>query len=241
MTDQEDHHSDRPREIASNVKREIRAPRAAGVAGVVFAGLFVASLALLQKASHEGTAADAAARHNSAIAVAGLYLAPFAGIAFLWFMAVIRDMIGEREDKFFSTVFFGSGLLFVAMLFVGAAVAGGVFAGVAFQGAPPPSAEAVDSSRSLAYTIMLVYASKVAGVFMMSASTVMRRGSPLSTWVSLLGTLAALVLMFSVSFWEPVILLFPAWVVIVSVLILTMQFRPRHMPAPAGGGNGRLD
>ena len=49
----------------------------------------------------------------------GLYLVPFAGIAFLWFIGVVRDRIGEREDKFFATVFFGSGLLFVAMLFAG--------------------------------------------------------------------------------------------------------------------------
>jgi hypothetical protein len=43
-----------------------------------------------------------------------LALLPFAGIAFLWFMGVIRNRLGEREDKFFATVFLGSGLLFVA-------------------------------------------------------------------------------------------------------------------------------
>ena len=53
---------------------------------------------------------------------------PFSGIAFLWFIGVIRDFIGEQEDKFFATVFLGSGLLFVAMLFVSAAVAGGILA-----------------------------------------------------------------------------------------------------------------
>ena len=52
-------------------------------------------------------------------------LIPFAGIAFLWFIGVLRDRIGEREDRFFATVFLGSGLLFVAMLFVAAAIAAG--------------------------------------------------------------------------------------------------------------------
>ena len=55
-----------------------------------------------------------------------LYLVPFAGIAFLWFIGVLRDRLGEREDSFFATVFLGSGLLFVAMLFASAAVVGGI-------------------------------------------------------------------------------------------------------------------
>jgi hypothetical protein len=63
--------------------------------------------------------------------VIGLNLIPFAGIAFLWFIGVIRDRIGGREDRFFATVFLGSGLLFVGMLFVAAAVAGGLFAAAA--------------------------------------------------------------------------------------------------------------
>jgi hypothetical protein len=36
---------------------------------------------------------------------------PFAGIAFLWFIGMLRDRLGEFEDRFFATVFFGSGLL----------------------------------------------------------------------------------------------------------------------------------
>jgi hypothetical protein len=46
-----------------------------------------------------------------------LTLVPFAGIAFLWFMGVVRSHLGRLEDQFFSTVFYGSGLLFLAMLF----------------------------------------------------------------------------------------------------------------------------
>ena len=48
---------------------------------------------------------------------------PFAGITFLWFVAVVRDQVGEREDRFFATVFLGSAILFVALLFVALAVA----------------------------------------------------------------------------------------------------------------------
>ena len=66
-----------------------------------------------------------------------LNLVPFAGIAFLWFIGVLRDRIGEREDRFFATVFLGSGLLFVAMMFVAAAVAGAVIAAAAVSSELP--------------------------------------------------------------------------------------------------------
>jgi hypothetical protein len=54
--------------------------------------------------------------------------AAVAGIAFLWFIGVIRDHLGDREDRFFATVFLGSGLLFVAMLFI----CGGIIATLAW-------------------------------------------------------------------------------------------------------------
>ena len=57
-------------------------------------------------------------------------LVPFAGIGFLWFVAVLRDRVGDAEDRFFATVFLGSGLLFVAMLFVASAVAASLVASV---------------------------------------------------------------------------------------------------------------
>src|SRR5688500_19255791 len=49
-----------------------------------------------------------------------LHLVPFAGIAFLWFIGVVREQLGDVEDRLFSTVFMGSGLLFLALLFTGA-------------------------------------------------------------------------------------------------------------------------
>jgi hypothetical protein len=42
----------------------------------------------------------------------------FAGIAFLWFIGVIRDRLGDREDRFFATIFLGSGLLFSVYILV---------------------------------------------------------------------------------------------------------------------------
>jgi hypothetical protein len=56
----------------------------------------------------------------------GVELGAICRHCFLWFIGVLRDRLGELEDRFFATVFFGSGLLFLAMLFASAAVAGGI-------------------------------------------------------------------------------------------------------------------
>jgi len=53
-------------------------------------------------------------------------LAPLAGITFLWFIAVVRDRMGQQEDRFFASVFLGSGLLFIAMYFAAIGVAVGL-------------------------------------------------------------------------------------------------------------------
>ena len=121
-------------------------PWAASVAGLLFASLFTAPRAApargdLHRGRRRARRAVRARRRPAGMVVGGLYLAPFAGIMFLWFVAVIRDQIGEREDRFFATVFFGTGILFVALLFVVAAMASAPSVGCATwisRHRPPP-------------------------------------------------------------------------------------------------------
>lgn len=165
--------------VVANAEREARAPRAAGIAGLVFAALFVFSVTLLGNHPAPGSSAAEIAswytRESRTIALVGLYLVPFAGIAFLWFVAVIRDVVGDREDRFLATVSLGGGLLFVALLFAAAASAGALIALIRFQGAPAPSPDSVDLARSLAYAFMYVFGVRVAAVFVLVSSTIGRR------------------------------------------------------------------
>jgi hypothetical protein len=207
------------------VGRDLRAPRAAGVAGLLFSVLFITALLLLR--GHPAPESSAAViqewylRDNARqLAVVGIYLAPFSGIAFLWFIAVIRNRIGDREDQFFATVFLGSGLLFVAMLFAAAAAAGAPLAAVKFQDAPVPSPDAVVLARGLAYTFLYVYGIKAAAVFMITVSTIGIRTGAIPRWLIATGYLIAVVLLFSVAFFQPLVLLFPLWVGLASVVIL---------------------
>jgi hypothetical protein len=113
------------------VAHAIRTPRAAALAGIAFSALYAVGLVLIQTAipadpTDAGQWLTDSGRRDTVLFALGLV--PFAGIAFLWFVAVLRDRVGEAEDRFFGTVFLGSGLLFVAMLFAAAAIAAGMVA-----------------------------------------------------------------------------------------------------------------
>lgn len=200
----------------------LRTPRAAAVAGIVFSVLLIAALVLLRLSvpAHPGEAGgwltDPGRRAAMAIA---LNLVPFAGIAFLWFIGVLRDRIGEREDRFFATVFLGSGLLFVGMLFVAAAVAGGLIAG-ASRSSGPPGPETLAQGRDVTAVLVNVYAMRMAAVFTLTTVTIARRTEIVSRWLTVAGIAAALVLLVGVGISAWVELLFPAWILALSVDIL---------------------
>ena len=121
-----------------SARSRLTTPRAAAVAGILFSILLIISLVLVRLSVPADPKDAGAWLESSAQPVTlALNLVPFAGIAFLWFIGVIRDRLGEYEDKLFSTVFLGSGLLFLAMLFASAASAGGVI--TAFQTHAPAS------------------------------------------------------------------------------------------------------
>jgi hypothetical protein len=199
----------------------LKTPRAAALAGIVFSVLLITALALL-RVSVPGNAAVAGgwltdSAKRTAVAI-GLNLIPFAGIAFLWFIGVIRDRIGAHEDRFFATVFLGSGLLFVGMLFVAAAVAGGLIAGISSSGSP--GADTLALSRNVTSLLLNVYAMRMAAVFTLTTVTIARRTQIVSRWLTVAGIATALVLLVGVGISPWVELLFPAWILAVSIDIL---------------------
>jgi hypothetical protein len=159
-----------------------------------------------------------------------LNLIPFAGIFFLWFMGAVRTRFGEAEDQFLATVFLGSGLVFVATLFGAAAAAGSLLAAAGASGADA-TPQMSSFGHHLTYSLLTIYSMRMAAVFIISTSTIGRRLRVLPRWLSALGYLAALTLLFvtgSVAWSEMV---FPLWALVVSVHILVAGSRPR--PASA--------
>jgi hypothetical protein len=220
------------------VRSSLTTPRAAAIAGILFSLLLITSLVLI-RLSVPSDVQDAGAwlKQNWTKVNFALNLLPFAGIAFLWFIGVVRDRIGENEDRLFATVFLGSGLLFLAMLFASAAIAGGI---INLYGVSPGvlmSAGVYSFGRLITYQIMNVYAMKMAGVFMITTSTLSLRTGIFPRWMAILGILLALILLLTVSmlYWAPIV--FPLWVLLISVYILLANLRkPKNEPIPASQG-----
>ncbi|MBT2408642.1 MULTISPECIES: hypothetical protein [unclassified Streptomyces] len=197
--------------------QSLSTPRAAGLAGVVFAVLLAAAIVLARIALPEGGGADkieVTSGQRNAVTTA-VELVPFAGIAFLWFMGALREHTGAAEDRFVATVFLGSGLIFVATLFGSAAAAGTVL------DADQPQ----DFGRHYAYTLLMTYGMRMAAVFVFATSTIGRRLGVFPRWLTLAGSVAGLVLLVigSAVPWSE--LVFPAWSLIVSLYILRARRR----------------
>ena len=148
-------------------------PPIVAISGILFSVLYIVSLVLIRLAVPADPTepglwlADPSFRNWVRIA---LNLVPFTGIAFLWFMAVLRNRIGLLEDRFFATVFLGSGLLFVAMLFAAVSVARGLLD--TFAAGLPDQSETYRLGRGMAYALMNTFGTRMAAVFMFVTSTI---------------------------------------------------------------------
>jgi len=190
--------------------------------------LFTISMVLLELVLPEdlsGPNAAAWLQGNTALVSLALTLVPFAGIAFLWFMGVVRAHLGKLEDQFFSSVLFGSGLLFLAMIFVTAAIAGGMVAGYAIAADTLINSGVATFGRAVIYTITNVYAVRMAGVFMISLGTIWMQSRAMPRLFVFFTYALALLLLVTISLSMWLILVFPAWVFVISVFILRMSLR----------------
>jgi len=206
---------------------QLNTPKAAAIAGIVFAILLIAIFVLLRSAvpGSPTEGGDWLAQDWRRAAFA-LNLIPFAGIAFLWFIGVLRDRLGAKEDRFFATVFFGSSLLFLGMLFTAASLVGAlILAGAAMGPHNLAGTPTFYFARATAFILVNVYAAKVATVFMVSTSTVVIYTRIAPRWIAILGYgLAAVLLVGSyVSTWTIIVL--PLWVLTISVAILIDNYR----------------
>ena len=207
-------------------RRALKTPRAAAIAGILFAVLFSTSVTLI-RLSVPANPADGGtwlAANTGGISLA-LNLMPFAGIAFLWFIGVVRDRLGRLEDQFFSTVFFGSGLLFLAMTFASAALAGGILASSSVTPGNLIDSGVYSFGRAVMYQISNVYAIRMGGVFMISLATIWVRSQTMPRGLVFLTYALALVLLLSISLNLWVTLIFPGWVLVISLYILILNLR----------------
>jgi MFS family permease len=217
------------------IQRRLTSPRSAAVAGIIFSLLMMTSLTLIAfLAGPENIDPDwiAAWAKRSTMA---LSLVPFAGIAFLWFTGVMRDRLGEREDRLFSTVFLGSGVIFVVILFIWAAS----FAAILRIYEAADSIPALAESQALLFAfafkeeIIRNYGLRMAGVYMLSIGTLWSKTGVVPRWLSILTYVVAIAFLLFAGTTIWFLFVFPGWVLLVSAYILVLNYRFRTEAEPS--------
>jgi len=199
-------------------------PRAAAIAGLLFSMLMLISLGIFRAAvpavPEEQSIVNVRFGHALTLS---LHLVPFAGLAFLWFIGVLRHRMGASEDQFFGTVFLGSGFLFVASLFAATAVAGAVLGSSHARPGEQVSSEFYYFARQMGYAFLNIFAVRMAGVFTFSTCIIALRTGIFPRWIAFSGFACGLILLLVISNWLWIAMLFPLWTILVSVHILAVQ------------------
>ena len=145
---------------------------------------------------------------------------PFAGIAFLWFIGVVRDGFGALRGQ----------VLLVGVHRQRTAVPGddvrghcrrrGAVASQAFATDAAAARRVVAFGQVLLITLTKTYALRMGAVFMISLATIWLKTGLMPRWLVVMTYLVALGLLIAgdVSMW--LTLAFPVWVLVVSVLLL---------------------
>ena len=212
------------------VRREVRSPRSAAIAGILYALLTAASMILLYNAAM-ASPADMSTEwleHWSSVGTVVLTLIPFAGIAFLWFTGVMRDLLGDLEDKFFATVFLGSGIILVVMMFIWAATFGALFGTYAVAAELLVDIDVFIFGSAFMNQILGNYHLRMAAVYMLSIGSLWTRTNVVPRWLTIVTYVVGLGFLLFAGILRWARFLFPAWVLLVSVYILVLNYRFTH-------------
>ena len=217
------------------LRANLRTPKAAAIAGMLFSFLLMAAFSLLRiSVPADPQEPGSWLRTNSSTIALAINLVPFAGIAFLWFIGVLRDRLGQLEDRFFATVFFGSGLLFLGMLFTAAATIGAILMAFATQPEELVNSATFHFARATVYNLVNIYMIKMAAVFMITASTLALTSGFAPRWLAIFGYILALLLLIGSYYISWSFVVFPVWVFLISFYILRDNLRRRPQVVLSG-------
>jgi len=205
----------------------------AALAGIIYA--VVATVALvfvldfpspgLPDAELEAWFADGGNRWRL---LAGLNLGTLSAVSFLWFVGVPRYRIGDREDRLFGTVFYGSAIIYSAIWVTALAAAAAIPAAIEIFGTDVRAdSGATAATGGFASALLFVVAPRIQALFVISTSTIFLRTSVAPRWLALAGYAFGVALFIVPVVSKPVGIGFPAWVFVASITVLVTE-RAEH-------------
>jgi hypothetical protein len=214
------------------VRRRLRSPRSAAIAGIIYSILMTTGMVLVHNITRdlpEDITKDWLDAWSDRDSVA-LILAPFAGIAFLWFTGVVRDRLGEHEDQLFATIFLSSGIITVVLFFVWAAIFAALMRTTSLAAVGLADDDVYVFGFALMNRIVGDYALRMAGVYMMAIGTIWTRSGIMPRWMTIITYVLALGFLLAAGWAREARFIFPVWVFVVSVYILVLNYRQTHDP-----------
>ena len=212
-------------------RERLRSIESAAVAGVVYAVLTLVALILFRRLPDLALSDDAIAAWfndtaNHSTLVIALNLVSFASVAFLWFVAVIRRRIGEKEDRFFATVFLGAAILYLVTFVAGTvALAAPAVAASVFDGATVDQGTAT-LTIGTANAMLLIIGPRMQALVMFTTSTLVLRTGVMPRWLAYIGYATGVLLFLFPLVYQPMGIIFPLWVLVASITIALT--RPKH-------------
>ena len=196
-------------------------------AGIAHAVLFLLAAWLLSgvpgpKASDAEIVEYYSTGDSRRLILVGLYIMPFSGIAFLWFIVALRMWIAHstrRISALLSNVQLVSGILFIGLFLAGAASQSVMAASVEFSEAPVDPVVARQFPQ-FGSALLLVFALRMAAMFILTTSNIGRTSGVLPRWFVYVGFVVALFLLLSATFSPLLALVFPVWVLTLCVFLI---------------------
>lgn len=213
----------------SDIQRKVRSPRSAAFAGIGYSILMITGMiitASINSVRLEDITAELLESWSRKASLV-ILIVPFAGIAFLWFTGVIRDRLGELEDRFFATLFYGSGIIQVVLLFLWGAIFAAIMATKAMM-----VVESIDTRMylfgfALMNEIIGNYALRMAGIYMTAINSLWSKTGLMPRWLTIVTYVLALGFLVAAERIREARFIFPVWVFVVSVYILILNFRSK--------------
>lgn len=208
---------------------QIKSPRAAAVAGIIFAALSYTVMYMVQDiitAPPSEISKDWLERHANHASIAIAFI-PFVGISFLWFTGVLRDWVDDKEDRFFSTIFLGSAILIVGMLFVWAAAFGAMFNTYLAAKGGVIDRDIYVFGHAFLREILGDFALRMMGVYMTAIATIWRHTKVMPRWILIITYILAVAFITFAARVPEARFVFPSWVLLVSIYILVYNLRSK--------------
>ena len=222
-----------------------RSARLTSILGVTFAILFTVGLYLMSMTPRpDATDAEVRAYYAAGDAryllISGLYLIPFSAVAFLWFLAALRQWAEQSRrtiDQLLSTVQLLSGVSFITLALAEAAAATVVAAEVTLA-QTPLDLVAARQFPQFGRALLVIFGMRMAAIFVMTTVNIGRQAQLYPRWFVIGSVVVAVALFLAASLDPWLVTVFPVWVLVLSGLIWVHAARPSPEPPEAGAAPG---